>query len=499
MDGLPLAIELVAARVGVFSPHGLLARLDRRLPLLTGGPRDAPVRLQTMRDAIDWSYDLLTKDEKDLFRRLGVFAGGWTLDAAEAVDRLGSEPGHDSFAVLSSLVDHSLVRRQDSPDVGTPRFGMLETIREFALDRLDEAGERTPVQDVHAAYFVAFAEEHDAYRVKVGERLDDRLARVEVEHPNLRAALNRLADADDTEGVLQLAGALVPFWTLRGHLREGQRWLELALDHTAENPTAHRSRGLAGLAHIVLWSQGHQDRAAQLAQAGLASAELIGDVKLAARAIHVQGLIAEFACEWGQAGPLMARALELWRGLGMRAEVAMALGGSAVVAYGLGDAARAVRYAEESLAMARELGHAFGTAMMLNILGRLARERGDDRHAIAAYQEALRFWSAIGDRESIVQAITGLGELASVHGQAEAAATLVGASDLLVEESGRFILDRFMGFAGTNRDRAAARARADLGDERFSDLRVAGQQMPLEDAITVASAVLSHLTRPAGC
>jgi excisionase family DNA binding protein len=489
VDGLPLAIELAAARSTVLAPRALLARLSPGLPLLTGGARDQPARLRTMRDAIVWSHDLLGDAEQMHFRRLGVFFGGCTLEAAEDVGRAVGDANVDVFAVLSSLVESSLLQREEGAD-GEPRFRMLETIREFALERLEEAGEREQTRDAHAAYFVAFAERHSPYRVEPGERLDDRLARVEMEHPNLRAALARLADAGDAEGVLRLAGALVVFWSLRGHHREGWRWLEWALDHTAETPTALRSRALAGLALIVLWSQGHQKRAAPLAQAGLAIADRIGDVELAARAIHVQGLIAEFACQWDQAGPLMARALGLWRGLGMRAEVAMALGGSAVVAYGLGDAARAVRCAEESLAMARELGHAFGAAMMLNILARLARDRGDDRRAVAAYQEALRFWSAIGDRESIVQAITGLGELASVHGQAEAAATLVGASDALVEEAGSFIQERFMRFAGVNSDRAAARARAALGAERFADLRVAGRRVPLEDAIAVASAVL---------
>ena len=239
----------------------------------------------------------------------------------------------------------------------------------------------------------------------------------------------------------------------------------------------------------MVWSQGHHEHAAALAEAGLAIAEQIGDNDLAARSLHMLGLVAEFQCRWDQAGLLMERALGLWRELDMLPEVAMVLNGLSVVAYGRGDAAIATRRAEESLALTRALGHAFGSAIALPGLARLARDRGDDRPAAEAFLESLHLWASIGDRETIVQPLAGLGELASVHGQAETAATLVGAIDALAQEAGDFILERCMRFAGDNRDRAAARACAVLGEERFAALRAAGRALSLEEAIAVAATV----------
>ena len=497
LDGLPLAIELAAARSSVLPPQALLARLDQRLPLLSDGPRDAPMRLRTMRDAIAWSYDLLTEEERVLFRRLAVFSGGCTLEAAEAVSCIGDGPAIDILTTLSSLVDHSLVHWQegaDGPDGATPRFGMLETIREFARERLVEAGEQELAQAAHAAYFITFAEQLYPYRIDRDERIDDRLWRFEAEHPNFRVAFTYLIDVDDAQRVLRLAGALVVFWYLRGHLQEARRWLEWALAHTAETPTGLRSRALAGLGYMV-WLQGHHEHAAALAQAGLAIAEQIGDDDLAARSLHLLGLVAEFQCRRDQAELLMERALGLWRELDMLPEVSMVLNGLSVVAYGRGDAAIATRRAEESLALTRALGHAFGSAIALPGLARLARDRGDDRPAAEAFLESLHLWASIGDRETIVQPLAGLGELASVHGQAETAATLVGAIDVLAQEAGDFILERCMRFAGENHDRAATRACAVLGEERFAALRAAGRALSLEEAIAVAATVTIPVRR----
>jgi hypothetical protein len=470
----------------------LLKLLNVRLRVLTGGERDRPQRHQTLRDAIAWSYELLPSDEQALFRRLAVFAGGCTLEAAESVAHIGDGPAVDVLTVLLSLVDHSLVQRQDGddgvPDAGTPRFRMLETIREFALERLVEVGEWELAQDAHAAYFIAFAERNYPYRIGPEELIDHRLRRCEVEHPNFRAALTRMVDAGNAEGVLQLAGALVVFWNLRGHLREGQHWLEWALRQTTETPTGRRSRALSGLGYMV-WPLGHPEQAAALSEAGLAIAEQIGDHDLAARALHMLSLVAEGLCRWDVAQPLMERALGLWRKLDMLPEVAMVLNGLSVVAYGRGDAALATRYAEESLAMTRAMGHAFGSAIALPGLARLARDRGDDQYAAAAFHESLQLWASIGDREIIAQPLAGLGELASVYGQSETAATLVGAVDSLAHEAGDFVLQRCSRFAGDNRDRAAERACAVLGEERFALLRTVGQALPLAEAVSIAATV----------
>ena len=344
---------------------------------------------------------------------------------------------------------------------------MLETVREFALERLVEAREQPLIQAAHAAYFTAFAEGLYPYRVGPGDSIDDRLGRIEGEYPNCRAALGAMADTE-AAGVLQLAGALVVFWYLRGHLREGQQWLEWALAHTAETSTGLRSRALTGLGYMV-WSRGQHEHAAKLAQAGLAIAEQIGDKDLAARALHMLGLVGEFQCQWDQAGSSMERALNLWRELDMAPEVSMVLMGLSIVAYGLGDTTLSTGRAEESLAITRALGHAFGSAMALNGLARLARDRGDDDCAAATFREALHLWASIGDRETIVQPLAGLAELASVYEQPETAATLVGAVDALAQEAGDFILERCIRFAGDNRDRAGERARVPLSAK--SDVR----------------------------
>ena len=326
-----------------------------------------PQRLQTMRDAIAWSYDLLTLEEQTLFRRLAVFAGGWTLEAAEAICHLEHGPTIDVFALLSSLDEHSLVQQAEEPSgvKGTaPRYTMLETIREFALERLAASGEEPQLHAAHAAYFTDVAESNYPYRTAPNETVDDRLWRFEAEHSNFRAALARIADAGEAEGVLRLAGALAVFWYLRGYFREGWHWLEWALARTGEASPTLRSRALVGLGYM-LWSLGRHEEAATRAAAGLANAEAIGDKDLAARSLHMLGLIAEHQCRWDECTAHMEQALDLWRELDMTAEVAMVTNGLAVAAFGLGEFALSRRRAEASLAMTRALGHDFGSAMAL--------------------------------------------------------------------------------------------------------------------------------------
>ena len=261
--------------------------------------------------------------------------GGFSLDAADAMGgRPGSHAGLGVVSVLSSLVESSLVRPTTGLDEAV-RFGMLETIREFGLERLDAAGERASTQDAHAAFFVAFAERLHPNRVEPGERIDDRLARIESEHPNLQVALDHLAVTGDVEGVVRLAGALAVFWHLRGHLDEGRRWLEWALTRAPDRSTAERSRALTGLS-LILWSQGDHEAAEPFAHAGLAIARQIGDGDLVAGAVYLLGLGALVRGRWEMAEDLMQEALERWRGLGRRSEEGMALTVLAGAAQGRG-------------------------------------------------------------------------------------------------------------------------------------------------------------------
>ena len=479
LDGLPLAIELAAARVSVLPPRAQLSRIDRPLPLLTGGPRDVPHRLKTMRGSIAWSYDLLSADEQRLLRWLAVFAGGFTVEAAAAV--AGS--GADVLEGVSSLVSSSLLRQENGPG-GEPRFNMLEMVREFGLDRLEETGEQVNAQTAHAAHFVAFGEQHHPNRVGYLERVDARIERIEAEDGNFRAAFTSMVARDDTVGVLRLAGALAVFWHLRGHLREGRGWLEWALAHTEQTPTAQRGRALAGLG-LILWAQGFYEQATTAADAGLTIAEHIKDKELAANSLHVLGLIAFVQSQLDRAGPILEQARSLWRKLGAHSEEGWALDALGRVADSLGNSELATGYAEESLAIFRTVGHASGAATALDRLAKLARDRGDDRRAALARLESLRLWSDIGDRWPIVQALAGLSEIASAHDQPQAAAALIGAIDTLEQEAGAPIFPS----ARVNYERAAAVARTALGGEQFEALRAAGRKQRLEDAVAVAAAV----------
>jgi predicted ATPase len=368
LDGLPLALELAAARSKVLPPALLLPRLARRLPLLVGGPRDVPARLRTMSDAIAWSYDLLTADDQMLFRRLAVFVGGFTLDAAEVVCRGIEEAAEDpdapaartpgcsttaSFVLdgIASLVNKSLLQVSSGRE-SRQRLGMLETIREFAWERLEAAGEEQRARAAHAAYFAGFDERLDPNHVAPGERVDDRLWRIEAEYANLRAALAHMAGAGDAEGVLRMAGALAIYWHLRGNLAEGRRWLEWALAHTVDTPSAPRARALAGLS-LILWSQGHHEPAGPLAADARTIAEAIAHAELAALSVHIVGLIAIAQRQWDRAELSMAEALGLWRDVGLPSDAAWALRALSHIAYETGDAASCARHAEEALAIFR--------------------------------------------------------------------------------------------------------------------------------------------------
>jgi excisionase family DNA binding protein len=504
VDALPLAIELAAAQTRLFSPLALLSRMERRLPLLTGGPRDQPPRLQALTETISWSHDLLTSEEQILFRRLAVFVGGFTLDAAEVISRetgVGSREPNDRFplapdshlpspdspvpvlAHLASLVDHHLLIWVDLPG-GEARFSMLETIREYSLDRLDEAGDLHATRDVHAAYFLGLDTWLEPNHLDPGERFDDRLRRIEAEHPNLLAALDHLKRTGNAEGVLGLAGVLAIFWHHRGYLREARQWLEWALDHTDNTPRPWRARALTGLA-LVRWTQTDAADAAPVAHAGLDMAEQIGDTELTALSLHVLALVESSRLRWAEAILSIERAISLWRRLRLPTNEGMALGVLSACVSRLGDSARSVTYADESLALFRKHGHDSGTAMALVRLARLALDRGDDPTAVRSFQEALGLWAGLDERWAVVRALAELAAIGVRHGQAEAAATLIGVIDARLAEAGA-------GLAAAdcdNYERASAAARAELGEARFAALRATGQALSLPAAVGVASAI----------
>ena len=294
LDGLPLAIELAAARVKVFPPRALLARLERRLPLLTGGPRDAPARLRTMRDAIAWSHDLLDADEQRLFRRMAVFVGGFTLDAAIDVAGDGTLPEEAVVEGISSLVDKSLLHPAASDDaanddLGEPRFSMLETVREFALDELARSGEEDAVRRAHAEYFRALAERAEPELRGAGQVAW--IARLETELPNLRAVLDWSLAGGEVETGLRLAGALCWFWFLRNHVAEGRAWFDRARA-TGREPAAAAGKAALGAA-VLAWRAAEYAMAKNYAEEALERFAACDDRWGVAVVVHWQGHLAE--------------------------------------------------------------------------------------------------------------------------------------------------------------------------------------------------------------
>ena len=346
LDGLPLALELAAARCNVLAPEELLARLERRLDVLTGGPRDLPTRQQTLRAAIDWSHDLLDPPARELFAALAVFSGGCTLAAAEAVC------GGDLDAV-SALVDQSLLRRDDAAGE-EPRFRMLETIREYARERLDGLPGAAGLRRRHAEHFLALAEQAEPHLT--GPEAPGWLERLEVEHDNLRAALAWTAEAPERHELeLRLATALQYFWRLRGHLSEGRRWLEAALARGGEAPVGVRGRALHAAA-VFVDRQGDRAQARRLYEEALALFRSAGDDRLVARTLAELGGISILEEDYERAVALYDETIPLFRESGDLRALTVTLSNLASVAGLQGDYERARELGLEALALARERG-----------------------------------------------------------------------------------------------------------------------------------------------
>jgi predicted ATPase/DNA-binding CsgD family transcriptional regulator len=486
LDGLPLAIELAAARSTMFSPDGMLAHMHDRLQFLVHGPRNVPVRQQTLAATIAWSEALLGVETQALFRRLAVFLGGFTLESTQAVAAPALPVRHDVQAALEALVAHSLVRRSDTD--GEPRFTMLETIRAFARERLVAAGELAAAQDAHAAYFLASATPIGPRQPQGPPRIITTRQWATTERANVRAALAHLMATDQAEGVLRLAGAAA--WHVQTTPREGRDWFDWALARTPARATVLRGVALAELA-AMRWAQGEYAQARTIAEASLAMGRQLQDPEALAHACDVLGTIASSQEDPVQAQPLLTEALAHWRQLGERWREASTLQMLAGVEHALGNEVAARRVTAETLALFRAMGNPVGVAMGLARLGQLAGDQGDDRAAVAAYAEALQLCADAEERFILVIALAGLSEVASRSGQAETAAILLGAIDRLAQEAG-----------GTRQptsrlyyDRTLKTVRGALGEERVAGLRAAGQQLPLGDAVALAGRI--DLDQPA--
>ncbi|HMA35732.1 MAG TPA: tetratricopeptide repeat protein, partial [Chloroflexia bacterium] len=461
LDGLPLAIELAAARSKQLPPVALLARLGgmtrhASLPVLTSGAPHLPARQQTLRGAIGWSYALLAPAEQQLFARLGVFAGGCTVAAAAAIGGseglgvggwgsgeglgvgswgLGTDERPQSkiqnpkskiesvlVTQLTSLVDKSLLRREVDA-TGTIRYRMLETIREYALEQLEDDGEALALRQRHAVYYLALAEAAAAQLA--GPQQGPWLTRLEVDHQNLRAALTWCRmDLSSADLGIRLVTALGPFWNMHGYLSEGRQWLEGALALGGGIAPARQLAALQALSALV-WAQGDITRAAQLGQESLALAQQLGDRHATALALNQAGNVAYLQGDYAQAGACYAESMQLRRALGDRAAIAASLHNLGIVALAQGDHAGAVAALTESLAWQRAGGDARSISLSLTNLAEAAVQTGDYDRARSLYEESLALRQQIGDKTGLAASFSDLGDLARVQGRlAEAEALL---------------------------------------------------------------------------
>jgi predicted ATPase len=425
LDGIPLAIELAAARLRVLPVEGIADRLGDRFRLLTGGARTALPRQQTLRATLDWSHDLLVDRERLLFRRLAAFAGGFTLEAAEAVCAGPDLPAIEVLDLLSRLVDKSLVLAPATHAAGMARFGMLESIREYAAEVLLAAGEAPQVRRRHLRYFLELAERAEPL-LRGREQLTwfDVLDR---ERENLRAAATwgRAAEAmhDDTA---RLTSALWWFWVARGNASEGRELLEAAegLVPTTEQGRLARARAVSG-AGLLAWRQRDYAGGEALAERGAALSREVGDGVGVAAALNVLALVARDRGELDRAGALHEQSLDLWRREGHRWGEALALQNLGYVAHRHGDYEGAQRLCGASLAIFRELGDRWGIATALYIVGRVAVRLGDDARAEVLNEEALTMFRELGDRELAAFATSNLGYLAARRGEYDRATGLL--------------------------------------------------------------------------
>lgn len=419
LDGLPLAIELAAARVKLLSVSTILARLagadyTSSLQLLAGGARDLPSRQQTLYGAIDWSYELLEAHERRLFRQLAVFVGGFTLEAVERVcgDRslAGGDSSHQSPIIesLSALLDHSLLQ-QEIVSNGEPRFVLLEVLREYSLERLADSGEVEALRHKHAAFYLAQAEaaEPELTRSHQITWLDQ----LEREHGNLRAALGWSLDHGDPAISARLCAALWRYWTIRGHLNEGRQWFDQVIARGSLLPTPLHIRVLDGAAKLAD-AQSNFERAIMLYQEALAMKRALGDTAGIAGSLNSLGLIARLQGDSERSLALCGESLALYRQLGDKQNISFALNNLGLAAGDQGDYARAAALHQESLVLKWELGDKQGIASSLNNLGLVARYQGDYDTARSYYEEGLAMCREIGVRAGIAIFLNNLGSLA---------------------------------------------------------------------------------------
>jgi DNA-binding CsgD family transcriptional regulator len=513
LDGLPLAIELAAARLTMLSPVALLARLTGRLQLLTGGPRDAPARQQTIRETIGWSYDLLAPDEQRLFRQLSVFVGGWTLEAAEAV----CDPDLDVFERLSVVVDHSLVR-QDVRSDGMPRFSTLETIREFARERLNATEEAADTLQRQAAWVLELVER--AAPELLGPNQVDWLQGLDAELDNVRAAFAFALARADGRQALRLAVGMIDYWSSRGLRPEGRAWLEQALALDAEVPALLRADAfteLGGFANLsgdygtAEWAlrqatelcraagshagvanalrylgdiaifRGRYQRAHEVLEQAVSMARLADDRRVLARTVAAQSLATTMLGDYTLASRLGEESLNLYHAVGDQEGVNSMLVWLGFYAVWQGDLERAARHAAEALEAA-QAGGGDWIGMASELFGDVELERGNVARAGILFRTAIESHLRQSERLLIAECLEGLAQVAVGLGDSARGATLLGAAGALRELIDSPVLK-------PRRERHArtiAAIQAGVGGDAFAAAFAAGRRLTLEAAVRYA-------------
>ena len=479
LDGIPLAIELAAARTKVLAVGQIAARLDDRFRLLTGGSPSALRRHQTLRATMDWSYGLLSETERTLLRRLSVFAGGWTLEAAEVVCSGDGVESRDVLDVLARLVDNSLVVAET--ERGETRYRLLETVRQYGQERLNEAREASRSQRRHRDWYLELAERGDA-RLR-GPEEDTWLTRLEAEHDNLRAATEwSKAQADGAEGEVRLARALEWCWYLLGHWSEGRARLEEAIARSKDASPSHLPKVLVGTVRLA-YRQGDLRRAQAGCDRGLTLCRQVGDKSGTAQFLIWSAIIAIAEARLQEATPLAEDALALCRETGDRWWAVEALAILGTLAMRQGDYERASTFHTEGLAISRKTGNANNITYALRGLGVLAVRQGDWRGAFAHYAECLALCKGARTPGVIAECLEGMARAASLRAAHERAAILFGAVERLFQTLGGHLpswADE------SDHARHVASTRAGLGEAPFAAAWEKGRALTLEQAVAYA-------------
>jgi predicted ATPase/DNA-binding CsgD family transcriptional regulator len=478
LDGLPLAIELAAAQLGVLSPQTILERLQARAPFVLSGVADLPARHRTLRAAVSSSYDLLSPDQQVVFRWCGVFAGGFSAEAAAEVFTEGDT---DLLPTLAALADKNLLLASEDPD-GRPRFRWLETIRSFAVDHLTLSGELAIARRRHAVHYVTLAEAAES--ALTGRDMSRTLDALERDYDNFRAVFHWSleGDVDDLAIGLRLAGALYRFWMIRGHLGEARQWLERALPRSQELAASIRAKAL-NAAGVLAGMQGDDDQAQVWFQDSLALWREVGETRRVAATMGNLGLLAQNRHDVDRALACFRESQQLYELAGDQRGVAVSLGEQARLERQKGNDQAAVPLLERSVALFRELGDDHSLANSLANLGHSALALGDPRRSTGYFTESLQLRQALGNTLAIAECLEGFAAIASVGGRPRRAARLYGAAEALREITGAKLLDRA---DRAERDRQVDEIHRRLGVQTFTAEWAAGRAIGPEEAAQFA-------------